>query len=56
MATVTCKELKESLLKALAAKFPILIVGAPGGGKTDIVYQAAEELGMEVIVEFASIA
>lgn len=43
-------ELKETLKDMIGNKFPILIVGAPGIGKTDIVSQACRELDVDLIV------
>ncbi len=47
---MTPKDLKESLLKAMAARLPVLIKGAPGIGKSDIVEQVAKELKMDLII------
>jgi len=47
---MTPKELKSALLKAMPAKLPILIKGAPGIGKSDIVEQVAKELKMDLII------
>ncbi len=47
---MTPKGLKESLLKAMPARLPVLIKGAPGIGKSDIVEQVAEKLGMDLII------
>jgi len=44
------KELKKALLKTTAAGLPVLIKGAPGIGKSDIVSQVAEELDMDLII------
>jgi hypothetical protein len=43
-------ELMERLTKAFAAQLPILIKGAPGVGKSDIVSQAAAALGWNLII------
>lgn len=43
-------DLKKLLMKAIPAHLPVLIVGRPGVGKTDIVTQVAEELKMRVIM------
>lgn len=43
-------ELKTVLAACIAAKRPVLIKGAPGIGKSDIVSQAAEEAGAELII------
>ena len=47
---MTPKTLKRNLLKAMKDKLPILIKGAPGCGKSDIMAQVAEELGMELVL------
>lgn len=44
------KTLKATLLKAMTAGLPILIKGAPGIGKSDIVNQVAVELNMNLII------
>ena len=44
------KTLKEMMLKAIPAKLPVLIKGAPGVGKSDIVNQVAKELEMDLII------
>ena len=44
------KELKKTLLKTVPAGLPVLIKGAPGVGKSDIVNQVAEELEMNIII------
>jgi len=44
------KELKKVLLKTVPAGLPVLIKGAPGIGKSDIVNQVAEELEMNLII------
>ena len=48
--TVSPKELYKELCKAMKAKLPVLITGAPGIGKTDIVTQVAKELKMDLVV------
>lgn len=47
METVTLRQAK-SLIKSLAHKESILLLSAPGVGKSDIVRQAASEEGLEV--------
>jgi len=42
--------LVELLHSTIPAKLPVLIKGAPGIGKTDIVHQAASDLGVDVII------
>ena len=44
------KQLKEVLKKTMVAKLPVLIKGAPGIGKSDIIEQVADELGMKLLV------
>jgi len=44
------KELKEVLLKAVQAGLPVLIKGAPGIGKSDIVNQVAKKLEMDITI------
>jgi len=48
--TVSPGQLYESLLFSLKHRFNLLIVGAPGIGKTEIVNQACGEAGMKMIV------
>lgn len=43
-------ELKRTLTTCMSAKLPVLIKGAPGIGKSDIVAQAAEDAGFELII------
>lgn len=44
------QDLQKALVYALQHREPILLKGAPGVGKTDIVLAAAEEAGMDVLV------
>lgn len=44
------KQVKELLVKMVENRYPVLLTGAPGVGKTDIVSGVASELGMEMIV------
>jgi len=44
------KELKDLLLQTVPAGLPILIKGAPGVGKSEIVSQVAAELGTELVI------
>ncbi|MBF0121206.1 MAG: ATP-binding protein [Desulfobacterales bacterium] len=44
------KQLFEFLKKSILNKLPILIKGAPGIGKTDIVKQASEEINADLII------
>lgn len=44
------KELKKFLLTAISNNLPILIKGAPGVGKSDIVAQVANELGYHLLI------
>lgn len=43
-------QLYELLSRTIPAKLPVLIKGAPGIGKTDIVSQACKDAGAELIV------
>ena len=43
-------KMKESLSLAIKNRMPVLIVGAPGVGKSDIVRQAAEEAAADLII------
>lgn len=47
--TVSPKEAKAAIRKCIKVGRPVLIRGAPGGGKSDIVHQIAAEQGREVI-------
>ena len=47
---MTPKTLKKNLLTAMRNQLPILIKGAPGVGKSDIVTQVAKELKMNLIL------
>lgn len=44
------KTLKDTLLKAMTVGLPVLIKGAPGIGKSDIVNQVATELKMNLVI------
>ncbi|GAF99527.1 unnamed protein product, partial [marine sediment metagenome] len=44
------KQLKSILLVAMSNGMPVLIKGAPGVGKSDIVARVAKELKMELIL------
>lgn len=48
--TVKPSKLTELLTKCMKAKLPVLIKGAPGNGKSDIVSQVAEKLGMNLVL------
>lgn len=45
------KELQQLLRVTIPAGLPVLVKGAPGVGKSDIIAQASEESGAEVIIE-----
>lgn len=53
---VTPSQLKTILSAAIPARLPILITGAPGVGKSDIVSQAAIESGAEIILSHPAVA
>src|SRR5882724_6653229 len=44
------------LAKAIAARLPILITGAPGIGKSDLVAQAAETNGADLILSHPAVS
>jgi hypothetical protein len=48
--TVSPSQLQQALLFSLEHRFNLLIVGAPGIGKTEIVTHACDEVGMDMIV------
>ncbi len=54
--SITPKQLKELLAAAIPANLPILITGAPGIGKSDIVAQAATDAGAELIISHPAVA
>lgn len=47
---MNAKQLKDVLRKTVKAGLPVLIKGAPGVGKSDIVTQVAKELKMDLII------
>jgi hypothetical protein len=47
---VTPSQLKALLVAYLPENLPVLITGAPGVGKSDIVSQAAHELGFDLVI------
>ncbi len=49
-------ELKTLLTKAFEAKLPVLITGAPGVGKSDIVDQARQAMGADLILSHPAVA
>lgn len=52
----TPRQLVELLAKAIRARLAVLVTGAPGIGKSDIVAQAAVEAGADVIVSHPAVA
>lgn len=52
--TLTMKpsECRTALVKLIAAKLPVLLVGAPGGGKTSLVNWACEKAGADLLTAF----
>lgn len=50
------KQLTQFLSRAIPARLPILITGAPGIGKSDIVSQAAEAAGADLILSHPAVA
>lgn len=53
---MTPKELTQSLMKAIPAGLPILIVGQPGCGKTSVVEQVCESLGYDLFISHPAVA
>jgi len=49
-------DLSRTLAKTIAARIPILIVGPPGVGKSDLVAKAAEDAGADLIVSHPAVA
>ena len=47
---MTPKQLSQLLARTIPTKMPVLIKGAPGVGKTDIVRQACAEANVELII------
>lgn len=50
MVEVTPRKLKEHLVHDLAYPYPVYIWGAPGVGKSSIVAQVAQELGLDLVL------
>lgn len=44
------KELKKTLMRAIVANYPLLIKGAPGVGKSDVVAEATKEVKHELFI------
>lgn len=55
LVTVQPSQLKKLLAETIAARLPTMIVGAPGIGKSDIVHQAAEQAGADVIISHPAV-
>lgn len=53
---MTPRELTSFLIAAIAARLPVLITGAPGIGKSDIVAQAADIAGCDLILSHPAVA
>lgn len=53
---ITPKQLTELLKQTIANNLPILITGAPGIGKSDIVAQAAVASGADIIISHPAVA
>lgn len=56
MQNVYPKQLRNILSLTIGARLPVLITGAPGVGKSDIVSQAATEAGADVILSHPAVA
>ena len=48
--TISPSQLQQALIFSLEHRFNLLIVGAPGIGKTEIINQACDAAGMQMIV------
>lgn len=53
---ITPKQLAKLLTATIANNLPILITGAPGIGKSDIVAQAAKDAGADIIISHPAVA
>lgn len=53
---ITPKQLTELLKQTIAANLPVLITGAPGIGKSEIVAQAAIAAGSDIIISHPAVA
>lgn len=54
--TVTPKQLTLTLTAAIADRAPLLVVGAPGVGKSDLIALAAKDAGAELIISHPAVA
>ncbi len=54
--SVTPSQLKVLLASTIKAGLPVLITGAPGVGKSDIVAQAAQDAGAELLISHPAVA
>jgi hypothetical protein len=50
LADITATELIELLLAYLPQRFPVLITGAPGVGKSDLIALVAKMLGLDIVI------
>ena len=50
MTDLTPSQVAALLAKTIPAKLPVLLVGPPGVGKTDVVMQAAKAAGAEILI------
>ena len=51
MATMTPSQLAKALALSINHGFPVLVKGAPGIGKTDILIQACKDAGADLVIE-----
>lgn len=56
MQNVHPKQLRNILSLTIGARLPVLITGAPGVGKSDLVAQAASEAGADMILSHPAVA
>jgi hypothetical protein len=54
--SVTPKQMSELLAKLIPARLPILITGAPGVGKSDIIAQSAVAAGADLLISHPAVA
>jgi hypothetical protein len=54
--SVTPKQLSELLAKMIAARMPLLITGAPGVGKSDIIGQGAQAANNDLLISHPAVA
>jgi len=56
VAVVTPRQLSTLLASTIPAGLPVLVTGAPGGGKSEVVDQAAQDAGADVILSHPAVS